>query len=87
MRASVETTPPSMHALLYYAPLGSYVEVLNAPTLEDYVGKICVWTMTNALIPLEYPRKQTQVSSEDSKEIQVRKLAPGEKITLTIRGE
>jgi hypothetical protein len=88
MKATVETTPPSMHALLYYAPFGSYVEILNAPTgFEEYIGKICVWTMTNDLIPLEAPRQERHLTMEEPKEIQVRKLAPGEKITLTIKGE
>lgn len=88
MRATVEITPPSMHALLYYAPFGSYVEILNAPAgFEDFVGKVCLWTMTNDLIPLESPRNERHLGNEESKEIQVRKLAPGEKITLVIRGE
>jgi hypothetical protein len=77
-----------MHALLYYAPFGSYVEILNAPAgFEDFVGKVCVWTMTNDLILLEAPRSARHLTVDESQNTQVRKLAPGEKITLVIRGE
>jgi hypothetical protein len=88
MRATVETTPAALHALLYYCAFGDYVEILNAPAgLEDYVGKICAWTELNDLVPLEYPRNSIHLTMEQTKEVSVRKLAPGEKITLTIRGE
>lgn len=77
-----------MHALLYYCSYGDYVEVLNAPAgLEELVGKICAWTMGSDLVPLESPRNTRHVETDEVQHIQVRKLAPGEKITLTIRGE
>lgn len=88
MKATIETTPPSMHSLLYYVQFGSYVEVLNATvSLEDFTGKICLWTMTNDLIPLESPRHERHLSNEEASNTNVRRLAPGEKITLVIRGE
>lgn len=87
MKATVETVPPSMQSLLYYAPLGSYVEILNAPAFEEFTGKICLWTMTNDLIPLEAARNMRHVSNEEANNTFCRKLAPGEKITVVIRGE
>ena len=54
---------------------------------EDFVGKVCVWTMTNDLILLEAPRSARHLTVDESQNTQVRKLAPGEKITLVIRGE
>lgn len=88
MRASIETTPPALHALLYYCSFGDYVEVLNAPAgLEEYVGKVCAWTELNVLVPLEYPRNSVHLTVDQCKELSVRKLAAGEKITLTIKGE
>ena len=88
MKASIETTPPALHALLYYCSFGDYVEILNAPAvMESYVGKICAWTQLSDLVPLDYPRNTVRLTPEQTQEVSVRKLAAGEKITLTIRGE